>query len=258
MKIRTKAVLSGVIAVVISIVIATVAILSLIRAELTQQAETYQNVKMKVFHELINEKGVPKITDGKLTFGTYVANGNYEVVDRLTSLVGGTATIFEGDTRVSTNVKKDDGSRAVGTPLVGAAKEVTIDRGQPYRGKADILGVPYFTAYDPLLDAQGKTFGVLYVGVKQSEFYRSFQSLLWTSVTIAVLLSLVVGLFVTYTTGRMLGRLAVLAKAADAVSIGEELDTAITSSAADEIGDLTKAIDRLRESMRAALRRLEG
>ena len=80
-------------------------------------------------------------------FGSYVANGNYEVVDKLTKLAGGTATIFLETTRVSTNVMKDDGSRAVGTPLdFGLAKEVAINRGQPYRGEAEILGFPYFTA----------------------------------------------------------------------------------------------------------------
>ena len=43
---------------------------------------------------------------------------------RIKSLVGGTATIFRGDMRISTNVKKDDGSRAVSAmeplPLLGS------------------------------------------------------------------------------------------------------------------------------------------
>lgn len=258
MKIRSKATLAGVIAVVLSIAISTVVVLLLIRAELTRQAHAYQNMKMKVFHELVHEQGEPKVADGKLMFGNYVVNGNYEIVDRLTRLAGGTATIFLGDTRISTNVMKDDGTRAIGTPLVGVAKEFAIDRGQPYRGEAEILGVPYFTAYDPLLNAEGKVYGVLYVGVKQQEFFQAFKHLMLTSVGIAIVLSLIIGAIVTYAVGRLLGRLAQLSKAADAVSIGEELDTPIRSSSNDEIGDLSKSIDRLRESMRAALSRLEG
>jgi methyl-accepting chemotaxis protein len=257
MRIRGKTVLSGVIAVVASIAITAFAVLNLMRGELTDQAQAYQDVKLRMLHELLHAKGEPKIVDGKLAFGSYVVNGNYEVVDKLTELAGGTATIFQGDTRVATNVKKDDGTRAVGTQLVGVAKDVTIGRVQPYRGEADILGVPYFTAYDPVTDAGGKTFAVLYVGVKQEEFFRSFKGLIGTAVAIAIALAVVAGISIWYMAGRLLGRVSELAKAADAVSVGEGLDVPLLSESDDEVGELTKAVDRLRESMRAAMKRLD-
>jgi HAMP domain-containing protein len=47
-----------------------------------------------------------------------------------------------------------------------------------------------------------------------------------------------------------------LTAAADQISLGEALDTPIQSTAADEIGVLTKSIDRLRVSMKAAMTRL--
>jgi methyl-accepting chemotaxis protein len=258
MKIRTKATLSGVFAVVISIVVLTTAVMFLIRTELVRQAHAYQDTKMRVFHDLLKQRGEPKVVDGKLQFGSYVVNGNYDVVDKMSALTGGSATIFLGDIRISTNVMKDDGTRATGTPLVGVARDMVIDRGQSYRGEADILGVSYFTAYDPLTDVTGRTYGVLYVGVKQSEFFRAFRSLVTTAVIIAVLLSIIVGLGVAYAAGRMLGRLGALAKAADAVSVGEALDVGIVSTSNDEIGELSQSIDRLRESMRDAMTRLEA
>src|ERR1041384_8456240 len=138
MRIRGKTVLSGVVAVVFAIMVTTVLILSLMRGELIHQANTLQEAKLKVLHELVQQKGAPHLVDGKLMFGNYVANGNYEVVDKLVEMAGGVATIFLGDIRVSTNVRKDDGSRAVGTPLVGVAKDIALGRGQPYRGEADI------------------------------------------------------------------------------------------------------------------------
>lgn len=258
MRIRGKTVLSGVVSVVVSITITTVAVLVLMRGELTRQAQVYQDAKMRVLHELLHAKGEPKVVDGKLQFGSYVVNGNYEIVDKLASIAGGTATVFMGDTRVSTNVQKDDGSRAVGTPLTGVAKDVVIGRAQPYRGEADILGTPYFTAYDPILDADGRAFGVLYVGVKQQEFFQSFRQLIVTSVLVAGALAGAFGFLIWYLAGRLLGRLSDLAKAADAVSIGEGLDTPLTSETQDEVGDLAKSLDRLRESMRAALKRLDA
>jgi HAMP domain-containing protein len=47
-----------------------------------------------------------------------------------------------------------------------------------------------------------------------------------------------------------------LTAAADQISLGEGLDTPIRSSSVDEIGQLTKTIDRLRASMKAAMSRL--
>ena len=257
MKIRTKTVLSGVISVVVSIAITTVAVLFLMRAELTRQAHSYQDAKMRLLHELVQQKGEPKVVGDKLMFGNYVANGNYEVVDKLTSIVGGTATIFLGDIRVSTNVKKDDGSRAIGTPLVGIAREVAIGRAQAYRGEADILGIPYFTAYDPLLDSGGRAFGVLYVGVKQEEFFQSFKHLVAIATGTAVLMAAIFGVMIWYVAGRLLGRISVLSKHADAISMGEALDTPLTSNSKDEVGELAASLDRLRESMRLAMTRLE-
>ena len=108
------------------------------------------------------------------------------------------------------------------------------------------------------MDASGRTFGVLYVGVKQSEFFRSFRVLVTASIVIAVVLAVVFGAMLALMTGRILGRIAVLSKAADAISLGENLETPITSDTKDEIGELSTSIDRLRESMQVAMKRMEG
>jgi methyl-accepting chemotaxis protein len=258
MKIRTKSVLFGLVAVVVSISVTAVAIVMLMRGELTRLANVYQDAKMKVLHELLRSKGEPKIADGKLAFGTYVVNGDHEVVDKLAAIAGGTATIFQGDTRVSTNVMKDDGSRAVGTSLVGPAKSAAVDRALPYRGEADILGVPYFTAYDPIFDAERRPVGVLYVGVKQEDFLSSFNHLVLIVAGSAAAMAILFGLLIAFAANRVLDRVAVLARSAEAISVGEELDTPLASATQDEIGDLAKRIDRLRTSMRAALKRLDA
>lgn len=55
------------------------------------------------------------IKNGKLYKGDTVLNENYTVVDKVSELSGDTCTIFQKDTRIATTVKKDDGSRAIGT-----------------------------------------------------------------------------------------------------------------------------------------------
>jgi hypothetical protein len=64
----------------------------------------------------IGEKSVPVLHSGGNTL-----NLNFEAVDRFTTVTGAVATVFarQGDdfVRVSTSLKKENGERAVGTPL---------------------------------------------------------------------------------------------------------------------------------------------
>ncbi len=133
------------------------------------------------------------VANGKLMIGDYIINGDYTLPDHLKELCGGTATIFMGDVRVSTNVLKEDGSRAVGTRLQGPAYDALFKKGQPYRGEADILGVPYFTAYDPIKDARGETIGVLYVGVRQVDYLASYNKLKYLVMGISLALICLAG-----------------------------------------------------------------
>jgi hypothetical protein len=104
-----------------------------------------------------------------LFFGTTKMNNNFALVDEVQKEKGGTATLFvkNGDefVRVATNVKKDDGSRAIGTVLDPKGKAiVAIQKGEPYFGEAEILGKAYLTGYEPIRDGQNNVIGVYYVG----------------------------------------------------------------------------------------------
>ena len=114
--------------------------------------------------EAVAGKNVPA-----LHFGATRMNNNFVLVDEVQKEAGGTATIFvrSGDefVRVATNVKKDDGSRAIGTILDPKGKAIAaIAKGESYFGEADILGKPYVTGYEPIRDATGSVIGVYYVG----------------------------------------------------------------------------------------------
>ncbi|MBE1162541.1 Cache 3/Cache 2 fusion domain-containing protein [Dyella acidiphila] len=96
----------------------------------------------------------------------------FQLVDSVTAVMGGTATLFTktGDdyVRISTNVKKADGTRAVGTmldpkgPVIGE-----IRQGRSFYGVVDILGNPYVTGYEPIYDhGDPRPIGIWYVGYK--------------------------------------------------------------------------------------------
>lgn len=131
-------------------------------------------------------EGVEAVADTNtpaLFLGDTLINNNYDLVDGVTEIMEGTATLFVRDgqdfVRVSTNVKKQDGSRATGTKLNlngGAGK--AIQRGKAFFGQVEILGSPYLTAYTPMRNAANDIVGIWYVGYSAdlSELSRAIES----------------------------------------------------------------------------------
>jgi methyl-accepting chemotaxis protein len=100
---------------------------------------------------------------------------NYETVDEIKKYAGGTATVFQvipgGLLRISTNVMKTDGQRAVGTYIPESSPVYkTVMSGKTYYGRAYVVNTWYMTAYEPFSDRDGKIIGVLYVGVREDQF----------------------------------------------------------------------------------------
>lgn len=105
-----------------------------------------------------------------LVFGHTKISNNYDAVDEVKKRLGGTATIFVKDgsefVRVSTNVLKEDGSRAVGTNLAHNKAYDAVSKGEKFCGDVEILGSPYKTCYEPI-KVGGSTVGIFYFGYKK-------------------------------------------------------------------------------------------
>lgn len=124
------------------------------------------DTNMKVAWELLHQLGQNlHLEGGKLFAGSVPLVGNSALVDRVQSLVGGTATLFQGDTRIATNVLDEEGQRGVGTRLsVAEVRDTVLQQGKLFRGAVDVLGIKYYAAYDPIFDQAGSVIGILYVG----------------------------------------------------------------------------------------------
>lgn len=154
----------------------------IVSAAFLPNAGLAQDAKVKAAMQTLRSKaeksGPPKIegTDivaGKtapaIYFGSAKQNNDFSLVDDVVKEAGGTATIFvkRGDefVRVATNVKKDDGARAVGTILDPKGKAIqAISKGEAFYGDVDILGKLYTTGYEPIRDAANNVIGIYYVG----------------------------------------------------------------------------------------------
>jgi len=232
-------------------ILVSVFTLLLLRSNAEEAAAERIETNMKVAWQVLNEKGTSfRQADGKLMAGDYAINGNFEVVDAIKRLVGGTATIFMGDTRISTNVMKPDGSRAIGTQLAhGPAYEAVLVGKKPFRGEVPILGEPYMTGYDPILGPGGEVVGILYVGMKKAEFLKAVNAAEWTVVGCTLLAALLAMGLSSGFAHRVIARplTASIASMRQLAAGATEMDIQFVSRG-DEIGEIARALDVFRTS----------
>jgi methyl-accepting chemotaxis protein len=134
--------------------------------ELQSRSQNSLDQNIELLRRTLYGLGEPHKVGGELWFGSHCINGQFDAVDKVKSAFGGTATVFLSDERVSTNVQKPDGSRAVGTRLApGPVYDRVLKEGRSYYGEAEILGERYITVYEPIL-SDGAVIGILYAGSK--------------------------------------------------------------------------------------------
>jgi methyl-accepting chemotaxis protein len=173
--------LVGVLAIFAAVAISIWISVKITEAEMYRRAQSDLSINIKLLDAILSSYGAPSRERDKLYFGTALINGNFEAVDRVKAIAGGTATVFLDDVRVATNVQKPDGSRAVGTKLApGPAYDSVFREHRTYSGEANILGVPYLTVYEPILGG-GNVIGIAYVGVKKAEFFDVLRNLIMSN-----------------------------------------------------------------------------
>jgi len=197
---------------------------------------------------------------GVLTGGVLL-NRNYEIVDRVKEIVfkdelykgreAGTATIFLGDVRISTNVKRAAGDRAIGTRLSAAVKRAVLDDGKTWLDRAFVVNDWYITAYEPILDIAGRIIGILYVGTLEKPYLDTAARVTRTFALIAALSVAFLFVLLYLSTTRIIRPLQRMAVAAGEISRGD-LSHKVEVSSNDEIGELADSFNLMTDHLREA------
>jgi methyl-accepting chemotaxis protein-2 (aspartate sensor receptor) len=116
--------------------------------------------------------------------GDTVLNLNFSNVDKLTKMTGNSvATVFlkKGSDfiRITTSLKKEDGTRAIGTILDHAHPGYPkLMNGEPYIGKAKLFSKDYMTKYIPIKDKSGIVIGSLFIGFDITDNLKTLSELI--------------------------------------------------------------------------------
>ncbi len=185
----------------------------------------------------------------------------HEMVDEVSRVSGGTATVFAWDSakadfvRMTTSVKKDDGSRAIGTVL-GTANPVfnVVKSGRVFTGEAKILGRDFYTQYVPIFTDSSSVAGVLYVGIRK-DVYSALSDRMQVNIGLAAVLATL--------TSVILAALAIsyglkpvtrLAKAVNDLA-ASKFNTVIPGiNRQDEIGEMARAVSAMKEQLLVQVR----
>lgn len=235
----------------VGIAVAASVLVSLQAAEkaMRERAQASLSVNINLLRDLLATKGEPRLEGDKLFFGNELVNGNFAAVDKVKTLAGSTATVFMGDVRVATNVQKPDGSRAIGTKLApGAAYDAVFKQRATYSGAADILGTPYFTIYEPIIQkSDNSVIGVLYVGIKQQDFTSVISEMITRNVVAGLLIAAIAGLALFLLVRRMMKPLGSLKGAMERLAAGD-LASVVPTFRSGEFADMAGAVNVLRNA----------
>ncbi|MFS0655364.1 methyl-accepting chemotaxis protein [Bacillus sp. 179-C3.3 HS] len=197
----------------------------------------------------IDEKitGSWQIKDGMLYKGNTKINDHFTLVDQLADFTGDTITIFQGSTRVATNVMVD-GKRAVGTEVSPEVKAKVLEQGENYYGTANVAGKDYQTAYMPIKNEAGEPIGIFYTGANQSMITQMLQSFFVQFIIVLVLSLIVSAIIISIFTKRIQTRLQKLASAIKSAGEGD-LTINVTDPTGDELSDLAVHFNKMREKL---------
>ncbi len=210
-------------------------------------------------------------------YGGRLLNKNYSFVDKIKDVVFhgetykgkdiGTATVFQGDIRISTNVRHPDGRRAIGTRIAENVFDQVLIKGRPYTDRAFVVNDWYITAYEPIRNITGKVIGVLYVGILEKKFVDMRKRTIMSFLGI-VLLGIVIAIAISHLLARtVLKPLRQIVYASRQISQGN-LNSQVLINTKDELAELgasfnfmisslKKRDEQLREATRQQLMRSE-
>jgi two-component system NtrC family sensor kinase len=192
-------------------------------------------------------------------YGGVLLNRHFEFVDKIKQTVFqdvhykgediGTATLFQDDVRISTNVLNEDGTRAIGTRVSEEVYDQVVGDGRPWIGRAFVVNNWYITAYEPVRSIGGRIIGILYVGVLEQKYadIKRRTSLLFLGSTGAVAF-LATGLSYFVST-RISGPIRQLVSASREVAKGN-LDARVAGHSVREFGELADAFNSMAATLK--------
>ncbi len=214
-------------------------------------------------------KAGSSVNDGEkvigVLYGGILLNRNFEIVDQVKELVYkdetykgreiGTATIFQYDTRISTNVRNEEGERAIGTRVSKEVNQAVLERGEAWIDRAFVVNDWYITAYEPIRNIDDEIIGILYVGILERPYIDTTNRVIFGFSIIAIVCVVVLLAMLAFSTTRITNPLHKMVLATQQIAKGD-LSHKLNIASNDEIGALADSFNQMTKELKAANEKL--
>lgn len=144
----------------------------------------------------LSGKGDYHIVDSHLYRGDKPFDLDHTIVDRIKNDSSVDATIFWRNNRISTTIKNENGTRAVGTTATKKVTDSVLLKGKEYfSDSVKVNNVPYFGNYIPLRNSNEKIVGMLFVGKSRTTVMHTIYRSIMIISSVLILMILFVTIF---------------------------------------------------------------
>ncbi len=217
---------------------------------------------------LIAAAPVRRATSGApgVLYGGILLNGNFTIVDRVSDLLLrderfrsqeiGSVTIFQNNFRISTNVRTNDGRRALGTRAAPQVEEQVLGRGESWQGPAFVVNEWYLSRYAPIRNYDGQVVGALFAGLLESTYTSTRNQVILSFFAVATV-GFICIIGITYYMIRNITRpIGEMVAATQSIAAGR-FDREVRSDSQGEVAQLADSFNTMLASLRTMKADLE-
>ena len=228
------------------------------KAKHTAKSVEDSGIVLKAAAPILNSEGTLLGT----LYGGILINRSYDIVDSIKEIVYkgevyegkdiGTATIFQWDVRISTNVTELDGNRAIETQVSEEVYDAVLVNGQSWIDRAFVVRDWYITAYEPIRNIEEKIIGILYVGILEEPYINMRQNIIWSMLKYLII-AVAAAMVIAFILGRQITKpIARLVHATRQIYNGF-LPSTVKITSKDEIGILSESFNSMSQKLKQTL-----
>ncbi|MFJ7837910.1 methyl-accepting chemotaxis protein [Lysinibacillus sphaericus] len=188
------------------------------------------------------------IKNNELHKGDVKIVGNFDIVDKLSKLTHGDAiTIFQYDTRVSTNII-ENGERAINTKAPSELITTVLEqKEQRYIGSADVLGEPYEVVTGPITNNLNEIIGMLSIALPLATYTNAATESVMKNVIVLLIISALLFVIISWFLQRQIiapiNQLSANAKELADLNLNVKI---LNPKGQDEIANLAQAFNAMK------------
>jgi len=196
--------------------------------------------------------------DGNIYKGDFNISEDYVTVDTIKKSSGCEATFFWGDTRIMTTIADASGERIIGTKTTDSnVISKVLNGGEMYFSPSLVInGQNYYVLYYPVYqENSNEIVGMTFIGISDAQVQSGITGMMVIMIVVIVAILLAAAVVVLIIVNKLVKAVQAMAGVADAMAQGDMTVSVDEKHIKrnDEIGDMCKSLDRLKNSMTETL-----